>query len=143
MSARDNQIKAVRRSFKQYSPFPFSCGGKWSTREAYHIAGNFRGRKLLQIGKKYDFRAVPKYLRHQILRTKFLQIATKLRNPRKFSPSKVSRYMVLFAGRGCKRLQQYDSQTERLTRGSRGRLWQPHLSCSWIMPLGSWNLAQA
>ena len=66
------------------------------------MAGNFRGRKLLQIGEKYDFRRenfrrlpCQRMPRPQISRTKLLQIATKLRQIRKkFSPSKVSRNTV-------------------------------------------------
>ena len=49
------------------------------------IAGNFRGRKLLQIGEKIWF-----------LQRKLSRIATESRNSRKFSPSKVSRYMVVY-----------------------------------------------
>ena len=71
----------------------------------YRIAGNFRGRKLSQIGEKYDFHgenfrgllafAALKVPHPQILRRKLSRIATKLRNSRKFSPSKVSHYTVL------------------------------------------------
>ena len=73
--------------------------------DIYRIAGNFQGRKLSQIGEKYDFRgenfcgllafAVPKDGMPQILRRKLLRIATKLRNSHKFSSSKVFRYTVL------------------------------------------------
>ena len=81
--------------------------GCWSVvlaRIDNRIAGNFRERKLLRIGEKYDFRgenfrrlltfAAPKVPHPQILRRKLSRIATKLRNSRKFSPSKVSRYTV-------------------------------------------------
>ena len=69
------------------------------------IAGNFRERKLSQIGEKYNFRgenfhrlltfAAPKDARlRRILQRKLSQIATKTRNSRKFSSSKVSHYTV-------------------------------------------------
>ena len=65
----------------------------------YHMAGNFWGRKLSQIGEKYDFRglltfAVPKVSHPQISQRILSQIATKPRNSQKFSPSKVSHYTV-------------------------------------------------
>ena len=49
------------------------------------IAGNFRGRKLSQIGEKLRF-----------LQRKLSRIATESRNSQKFSPSKVSRYMIVY-----------------------------------------------
>ena len=74
---------------------------KW---EIYRIAGNFQGRKLSRIGEKDNFHGenfrgmlvVPrqKTSRPQISRRKLLWIATKLRNLRKFSPSKVFRYTI-------------------------------------------------
>ena len=61
--------------------------------------------KLSQIGEKYDFHrenfrglltfAALKVPHPQILRRKLSRIATKLRNSRKFSPSKVSHCTVL------------------------------------------------
>ena len=70
----------------------------------YRIAGNFQRRKLLRIGEKYDFRgenfhgllafAAPKDVTPQISQRKLSRIATKSRNSRKFSPSKVSSYTV-------------------------------------------------
>ena len=70
----------------------------------YRIAGNFRGRKLSQIGEKYDFCrenfrgllafAVPKDAMPQISRTKLSRKATKPRDSHKFSPSKVFRQDV-------------------------------------------------
>ena len=70
----------------------------------YHIAGNFRGRKLLQIGGKYDFhrenfhwlltRAAPKDATSSNFAKKTSRLATKPRNSQKFSPSKVSHYIV-------------------------------------------------
>ena len=70
----------------------------------YHIVGNFQGRKLSLICEKYDFRgenfrrllafAVPKDATPQISWRKLSHIATKLRNSRKFSPSKVFCYTV-------------------------------------------------
>ena len=69
-----------------------------------HIAGNFRERKLLRIGEKYDFRgenvrrllafAAPKDTTPQITWRKLSRIATKPRNSQKFSPLKVFRYTV-------------------------------------------------
>jgi len=69
---------------------------------------NFRGRKLLQIGEKYDFHrenfrgllafAAPRTPLPQISRRKLSRIATKPRNSCKFSPSKVSHYT---AGLAC------------------------------------------
>ena len=63
-------------------------------------SGKFSREKLLRIGEKYDFRgenlrglpafAAPKVRCPQILWIKLSQIATKPRNSRKFSPSKVS-----------------------------------------------------
>ena len=71
----------------------------------YHNSGKLSRRKLLRIGGKDDFRgenfsgllacAVPRTPHPQILWRKLLLIATKLRNLRKFSPSKVSRYTVI------------------------------------------------
>ena len=71
---------------------------------AAHMITKFGGRKLSRIGEKYDFRgenfrglltfAAPKDTTPPILRRTHLRIATKLRNPRKFSPLKVSRYTV-------------------------------------------------
>ena len=68
----------------------------------YRIAGNFWGRKLLRICKKYNFRGenfhrllafpVPMDATPQILRRKLSRRATK---PRNLSPSKVSRSTVL------------------------------------------------
>ena len=73
-------------------------------RTCYHIVGNFRGRKLSQIGEKYNFHgenfrrllafAVPKDATPQILQRKLSHIATNPQNSQKFSPSKVSRYTV-------------------------------------------------
>ena len=70
----------------------------------YRIAGNFQGRKLLRIGEKYEFHgenfhrllacAAPRTTCPQILRRKLSRIATKTWNLQKFSPSKVSCYMV-------------------------------------------------
>ena len=53
----------------------------------YHIAGNFRGRKLSQIGEKYDFHeenCLPcqRMLRHPNSWRKLSQIATKPQNSR-------------------------------------------------------------
>ena len=76
------------------------------TNKTYHIAGNFWGRKLSQIGEKYDFSeenfrglltfAAPKVPHLQILQRKLSHITTKPQNSRKFSPSKVSCYMVCY-----------------------------------------------
>ena len=76
-------------------------------RTCYHIVGNFRGRKLSQIGEKCNFHgenfrrllafAVPKDATPQILQRKLLRIATKPQNLRNFSPSKVS----LLYGTNC------------------------------------------
>ena len=67
---------------------------------AYHIARNFQGRKLLQIGEKYDFHfcellafAVSKDVTPPNFVEKVSLIATKLGNLRKFSPSN---YMALY-----------------------------------------------
>ena len=70
----------------------------------YRIAGNFRGRKLSQICKKYNCVektfadllafAVPKDATPQISQRKLLCIAIKPQNSRTFSPSKVPRYTV-------------------------------------------------
>ena len=62
----------------------------------YHIAGNFQGRKLSWISEKYDFHglltfAVPK---DTMLPNFTEKTFAKLRNSRKYSPSKVSRYTV-------------------------------------------------
>ena len=64
----------------------------------YHTAGNFRGRKLLQIGEKCNFRRENfvdfSLLPHaQILLRTLSRIATKPRNLCKFSSLKVSRCM--------------------------------------------------
>ena len=72
----------------------------------YRIAVNFRGRKLSQIGEKYMIFAEKTFTncsllprqrtpRPQISRRKLLQLATKLRNSRTFSLSKVSHYTIL------------------------------------------------
>ena len=74
----------------------------------YRIAGNFRGRKCLRIGKiqycgenfcKLLAFAAPKVPHPKILQRKLSRIATKLWNLRKFSPSKVSRYTVKESGK--------------------------------------------
>ena len=59
---------------------------------SYHIAVNFRGRKLLRIGEKYDFHGenfrgllsfdAPKDATPQISQRKLSCIATKLQNSR-------------------------------------------------------------
>ena len=71
--------------------------------QEYRIAGNFRGRKLLQTGEKYDFHrenfrrllacAMPK----DATPPNFVEknfTATKPGNLRRFSPLKVCRYMI-------------------------------------------------
>ena len=70
--------------------YMYITGVSSSISHKYHIAGNFRGRKLSRIGKKYDFRRqnfrrlltlLPQRTPHpQILQRKLLRIATKLRN---------------------------------------------------------------
>ena len=69
------------------------------------MAGNFRGRKLSRIGKKYDFcgENFHRLLACAVLKDptppnfteKISWIATKPQNLRKFFPSKVSHYTVL------------------------------------------------
>ena len=73
--------------------------------ERYRIAGNFRGRKLSWIGKKWPFcgenfcgilKPINRWVRHaQISRRKLSRVALKLRNSWMFSPSKVFRYTVV------------------------------------------------
>ena len=69
----------------------------------YRIAGNFRGRNISHNWKKYNRGenfcgllafAVAKDATLQISWRKLSRIATKPRNSRKFSPSKVFRYTV-------------------------------------------------
>ena len=92
--------------------FPYYCGahkvyeliGQLTRTRKYRIAGNFRERKLLRIGEKYDFHgenvrgllafAAPKDATPQISWRKLSCIATKPRNSQKFSPLKVFRYTV-------------------------------------------------
>ena len=71
----------------------------------YHIAGRFQGRKLLQIGEKYDlcrenfrglfaFAALKDVMLPNFMEKIFSNTHKILQNSWKFSPSKVSRYMI-------------------------------------------------
>ena len=69
---------------------------------AYCIAGNFRGRKLSRMSKKWPFRRMLKpivgvYGTPQISWRKLLRVALNSQNSWTFSPSKVFRYTVLCA----------------------------------------------
>ena len=75
----------------------------------YHIAGNFRGRKLLWIVEKYDFRGEnfadcslllrQRAPRSQISGRKLSQIATQPQNSWKFSPSKFPAIWYFMVGK--------------------------------------------
>ena len=86
----------IEFSFNEFVGFDYETTRRYSN--SYRIAENFRGRKLSQIGDKYDFRkenfrgllacAAPKNATPQILQRKLSLIATKPRNSWKFLPRK-------------------------------------------------------
>ena len=94
----------VRRFLLRHNKISMNIILRVYRRFGYHIAGNFRVKKLLQIGENTIFAektfvdcsllSCRRTTTPQISRRKLSRIATKLRNLRKFSPSKVFRYKV-------------------------------------------------
>ena len=109
----------------------FWCALTMHISTTYRIAGNFQGRKLSWISEKYDFHglltfAVPK---DTMLPNFTEKTFAKLRNSRKYSPSKVSRYTVCVQ-------EFFHSTTDTVRVGLNVMIME---AVKWLMGWGMWE----